>query len=125
MKQKSMRLLLLAFLLALPVAAGAQSTDSDTAQSLTEAQAEVLFGDLYRAFDITRICRKLEGEGLNEKVTAIISAQTGNKVAIGKQLSLIDAAKLESKKTVKAEGCEGPNVSENLGVYDAKIAPHL
>ncbi len=118
-------LLLMTFMTTWPLAASAQTSDADQVQSMTQDQAEAMFQDLYRAFDITRSCRKLEDEGLNEKVTAIISAQTGNKVAIGKQLSLIDAAKQESKKTVKAEGCDGPKASENLGVYDAKIAPHL
>jgi hypothetical protein len=103
----------------------AQTSDPDQPQPLTEEQAEQRYEALYRSFEAAKICRKLDAEALYAKVTAIISQKTENKVLIGHQLSLIDKAKREAKQRVKRGGCDGPEASEDLGVYDAEIAPLL
>ena len=121
--RSELKFLLIAALLslALPHAAYSQSVEVDELPQSQE-QAEALYGELRAAYEAALLCRDLEpGEEDRAELAALLNEKTRGQVMPGVQLSRIDAAKREVARRHTAEGCDGPRMSELLGMFDAHL----
>lgn len=113
------------FLLALwPAMAQAQTAAAEPDElPLTQAEADAFYGKLRGAYEGAILCRGIEPEDEQRAaVAARLNEITQGLVMPGKQLSMIDAAKAEVARLHRQQGCDGPKMSEFLGVYDAHLA---
>ncbi len=107
--------------LALPNAAHSQSVEVDELPQSQE-QAEALYGELRSAYEAALLCRELEpSEEDRTELATLLNEKTRGQVMPGVQLSRIDAAKREVARQHREEGCDGPRMSELLGMFDAHL----
>jgi len=89
----------------------------------TQEQAEALYSELRSAYEAALLCRSLEPtEEDRAELAALLNEKTRGQVMPGVQLSRIDAARREVASSHKSAGCDGPRMSELLGIYDAQLS---
>lgn len=110
------------FLLASPAFGQSGTVESDELPQSAE-QAEALYSELRSAYEAALLCRALEPtEEDRAELAALLNEKTRGQVMPGIQLSRIDAARREVASKHKSEGCDGPRMSELLGIYDAQLS---
>lgn len=108
-------------LTALP--AMAQTTPEDDQLPMTVEEAEALYADLRGAYEAGKLCRGIEPtEEDRAELAALLNEKTRGQVMPARQLSMIEAAEREVQRLHRLEGCDGPKMSEFLGMYDAQLS---
>lgn len=105
-------------------AAWAQTAESQPDElPLSTEEAEALYASLRGAYEAAKHCRGIEpSEEDREELAARLNEKTRGQVMPGLQLSMIDAAERDLALLFRQEGCDGPRMSEYLGMYDAHLS---
>jgi hypothetical protein len=113
----------LAMLLLAPVAMAQTTAPEEDQLPLSQEQAEALYADLRGAYEAAKFCRDIEPSDEDRaELAALLNEKTRGQVMPARQLSMIDAAEREVARLHRQEGCDGPHMSEYLGMYDAHLS---
>lgn len=126
---KASRLLLAVMLsagigLTVPAPAAAQIKDIEGDQlPQSEEDAQALYEKLRGAYEAGLLCREIEPSDEDRtELAALLNEKTRGQVMPGVQLSLIDEARRDVQRLHAKEGCDGPKMSELLGMFDAHLS---
>ncbi len=112
----------LGFASAGPAAAQIKDIEGDQLPQ-TEEEAEALYEKLRGAYEAGLLCRDIEpSDDDRTELAALLNEKTRGQVMPGTQLSLIDEARRDVQRLHGKEGCDGPKMSELLGMFDAHLA---
>ena len=113
----------LVFALVAPAAWAQTAASEQDDLPLSAEEAEALYAGLRGAYEAAKLCRGIEpSEEDREELAARLNEKTRGQVMPGQQLSMIDAAERDLARLHRQEGCDGPRVSEYLGMYDAQLS---